>query len=51
MDNDEFRYLKWNDDVVGIVHRDLSVSFAKPALNPTVSLYTRAHRHGAPPNF
>ena len=51
MDNDAFRYLKWNGDVVGIVHRDLSVSFAKPDLNPTVSLYTQGASAWSPSEF
>ena len=44
MSEDAFRYLKWNDDVVGIVRRDLSVSFVNADLNPTVALCTQ----GAP---
>ncbi|WP_080797239.1 hypothetical protein [Arabiibacter massiliensis] len=35
------RYLKWADDVIGVVCDDLSVSFTQPDYNPTVSLYTR----------
>lgn len=41
MSEDAFRYLKWNDDVVGIVRRDLSVSFVNANLNPTVALCTQ----------
>lgn len=40
MDTKAYRYLKWADDVVGIVHRDLSVSFEQPDYNPTLSIYT-----------
>lgn len=38
--NRAFRYLKWADEVVGIVWDDLSVEFVRPALNATVALYT-----------
>ena len=35
-----YRYLKWGDDVVGVIARDLSVVFTAPHLNSTVTLYT-----------
>lgn len=35
-----FRYLKWNDVVVGLIAPDLSVRFVEPRFNATVGLYT-----------
>lgn len=33
-------YLKWDDEVIGMIYDDYSVSFTKPDLNETVRLYT-----------
>lgn len=35
-----FRYLKWNEDVIGIVHDDLSLSFVDPLYNTIVRWYS-----------
>lgn len=40
MNDEAYRYLKWADDIVALIHRDLSVSFTQPNYNRTVSLYT-----------
>lgn len=46
-----FRYLKWNDDVVGLVAPDLSVRFAEPRFNTTVGLYTHGQTSWTPDQF
>lgn len=46
-----FRYLKWNDDVVGLVVPDLSVRFAEPRFNTTVGLYTHGQTSWTPDQF
>lgn len=46
-----FRYLKWNDDVVGLVAPDLSVRFAEPRFNATVGLYTHGQTSWTPDQF
>lgn len=46
-----FRYLKWNDDVVGLVASDLSVRFVEPRFNTTVSLYTHGQASWTPEQF
>ena len=43
-----FRYLKWGDDVVGIVHNDLSLTFTEPAYNTTVKLYSHGSASWTP---
>ncbi|MDR3364793.1 MAG: hypothetical protein LBS91_07620 [Clostridiales Family XIII bacterium] len=35
------RYLKWNNDVIGIVGPDDSVRFSQPSYNTTVRIYTK----------
>lgn len=46
-----FRYLKWNDDVVGLVAPDLSVRFVEPHFNTTVGLYTHGQTSWTPDQF
>lgn len=46
-----FRYLKWNDDVVGLVASDLSVQFVEPRFNTTVALYTHGETAWSPDAF
>ena len=46
-----FRYLKWRDDVVGLVARDLSVLFVEPRYNTTVALYTHGDAAWSPDAF
>ncbi len=46
-----FRYLKWRDDVVGIVAPDLSVLFTQPRYNTTVALYTHGETSWSPSVF
>lgn len=46
-----FRYLKWNDDVVGLVAPDLSVRFVEPRFNTTVGLYTHGQASWTPDQF
>lgn len=46
-----FRYLKWNDDVVGLVAPDLSVRFVEPRFNTTVGLYTHGQAFWTPDQF
>jgi len=37
----ETRYLKWENEVVGVISNNNAVSFTAPAFNEVVSLYTR----------
>lgn len=46
-----FRYLKWNDDIVGLVAPDLSVRFVEPRYNTTVALYTHGRSAWSPDEF
>lgn len=46
-----FRYLKWSDDVVGLVRADLSVEFIEPHFNTTVGLYTHGSAFWSPEEF
>lgn len=46
-----FRYLKWNDVVVGLVAPDLSVRFVEPRYNTTVALYTHGRSSWTPDEF
>lgn len=46
-----FRYLKWNDAVVGLVAPDLSVRFIEPRFNTTVALYTHGETTWSPDAF
>ena len=46
-----FRYLKWHDDVVGLVAADLSVQFVEPRYNTTVALYTHGRGAWTPDEF
>ena len=41
MPGEAFRYLKWGNDTVGIVHADLSVQFTEPNYNTVMHLYTQ----------
>lgn len=46
-----FRYLKWEEVVVGIIHDDLSVTFIDPAYNTTVKLCSQGKSHWSPDEF
>lgn len=46
-----FRYLKWENEVVGIIDETLAVSFVSPNLNTTVALYTRGAQSWTPDEF
>ncbi|MEC4272013.1 hypothetical protein VJ923_02405 [Adlercreutzia sp. R25] len=46
-----FRYLKWNDAVVGLVARDFSVQFIEPRFNTAVGLYTHGQTSWSPEQF
>lgn len=46
-----FRYLKWHDDVIGVVIDDWSVTFTEPRYNSTVSLYTHGASSWTPAQF
>lgn len=46
-----FRYLKWRDDVIGIVADDLSVAFVEPRYNTVVALYTGGAPSWSPEQF
>ncbi|MBO4235021.1 MAG: hypothetical protein J5928_01085 [Firmicutes bacterium] len=39
------RYLKWEDDVIGVINGNREVSFTKPDYNPVVSAYTKGKSH------
>jgi hypothetical protein len=39
------RYLKWGNDVIGVIDRDNAVSFTAPRFNEVVDLYTRGRTH------
>ena len=45
------RHLKWENDVVGVVHRDNSVRFTEPNYNTVVRLYTRGAAQWSPEQF
>ena len=45
------RWLKWDQDVVGIIDPLNAVVFTEPAYNEVVSLYTRGARQWAPEQF
>ena len=45
------RYLKWNDDIVGLIDTDSGVSFIAPNYNEIVSLYTRGLPSWTPEQF
>lgn len=47
----ELRYLKWNDDVIGLVDGANAVSFVAPNYNGVVSLYTNSEKHWSPEQF
>ena len=44
-EKDALYYLKWQNDVLGIVTKDWEVEFEKPNYNPIVSLYTKGDKH------
>ena len=39
-----FLYLKWQDDVIGLIDEQYNVRFLSPAYNDVVSLYTRGRK-------
>ncbi len=39
------RYLKWRDDVVGVIDASGAVSFLQPEYNEVAALYTRGKKH------
>ena len=46
-----FRYLKWRDDVIGVVADDWSVALTEPRYNSTVLLYTHDASSWTPARF
>lgn len=49
--NEAFRYLKWGNDVVGLVAPDLSIRFVNPNHNTTMALYTNGRTSWSPEEF
>ena len=45
------RYLKWNDDVVGVIADDNTVCFTAPNLNNIISMYTNGKTGWSPEEF
>ena len=45
------RYLKWNDEVVGVITDDNAVCFTAPNLNKIVSMYTNGKPGWSPEKF
>ena len=45
------RYLKWNDDVVGVITDDNTVCFTAPNLNNIISMYTNGKTGWSPEEF
>jgi hypothetical protein len=48
---DEMRYLKWENEVIGVIYEDNTVDFAAPAFNKVVSLYTNGESEWPPEKF
>lgn len=46
-----FRYLKWGNDVIGIIHANLSVTFTDPCYNTIVRVYSKGQTHWTPDEF
>jgi len=45
------RYLKWDNEVVGVIGKNNAVSFTAPELNEVVALYTRGQTKWLPEKF
>jgi len=42
------RYLKWDDEIIGIVGKNNDVTFTEPDFNEVVSIYTRGRKKWSP---
>ncbi|MCL1809883.1 MAG: hypothetical protein FWG42_09010 [Clostridiales bacterium] len=45
------RYLKWDNDIIGVIGKNNAVSFTAPVYNDVVALYTRGQSQWAPEVF
>jgi len=46
--NDGNRWLKWDDEIIGVINKNGSVSFNAPDFNQVVALYTKGHSKWSP---
>jgi len=51
MDDKETRYLKWDNEIVGVISKNNAVSFSAPQYNKVVALYTRGRSQWSPEEF
>ena len=49
--DDRIRYLKWDNEIVGVVAKDNAVSFTAPLYNKVVALYTKGRANWSPEQF
>ena len=47
----DYRYLKWDENIVAVIDKDNAVTFTAPELNKVVSLYTKGKSSWAPEEF
>jgi len=47
----ETRYLKWDNEIIGVISKHNAVSFTEPRLNEVVSLYTKGKTTWLPEEF
>ena len=47
----ETRYLKWENEIVGVINKNNAVSFTAPGFNKVVSLYTQGRSKWSPDEF
>lgn len=49
--NDGERYLKWNNDIIGMIAKDNAVRFVLPDYNDVVSVYTKGKKNWSSEQF
>ena len=49
--NEPRRFLKWNNDIIGIIEEDNAVTFANPAYNEVIALYSSGSKSWTPEQF
>ena len=47
----ETRYLKWENEIIGVINKNNAVSFIEPGFNEVVSLYTQGRSKWSPEKF
>jgi len=45
------RYLKWNDEIIGVIEKNNAVSFIAPEFNEVIALYTHGQAEWSPDQF